>query len=137
MDITSLCTVIPNHEGLLALKYFLTNALTNNLAPKRIFASLNSFSHLTAFRSRVTITNKLTESLWALKWDLVMLIFLSASSNNNCSTNLTAQNRNFTAATSIVAFAQHLAADKSLTISLSGFKVHLGSTRMFYCCFRY
>ena len=46
---------------------FLTSALTNNLAPKRLFASLNSFSHLTAFRYRVTITNKLTESLWALK----------------------------------------------------------------------
>ena len=67
---------------------FLTNAQTKNLAPKPLFASLNSFSRLTAFLSRITITSKLTESLWALKWDLVMLTFLSASSNNNFSTFL-------------------------------------------------
>ena len=38
---------------------FLTNALTNNQAPKRLFPSLYSFSRLTAFLSRVTITSKL------------------------------------------------------------------------------
>ena len=49
----------------------------------------------------------LTESVWALKWDLVMLTFLSVSSNNNFSTNSTALNRNSTAATSTIALAQH------------------------------
>ena len=102
MDITSLYTVIPRpttkdswHSNI-----FLTNALTNNLAPKRLFASLNSFSHLTAFPSRITITSKLTESLWALNgtYNVVMLTFLSASSNNNISTNSTALNRNSTVA---------------------------------------
>ena len=44
--------------------------------------------------------------------------FLSASSNNNFLTNSTAPNRNSTAATSTIALAQHLAADKSLTTSL-------------------
>ena len=48
-------------------------------------------------RSRVTITNKLTESLWALIWDLAMLTFLSASSSNNFSTNLTARKLNYAA----------------------------------------
>ena len=47
-----------------------------------------------------------------------MLTFLSGSSNNNFSTNSTALNRNSTAATSTIALAQHLAADKSLTTSL-------------------
>ena len=90
---------------------FLTNVLSNNLAPKRLFASLNSFSRLTAFRSRYY---KLTESLWALKWDLVMLTFLSASSNTNFSTNSTAPNRNFTGATSMIALVQHLCSRQEL-----------------------
>ena len=41
-----------------------------------------------------------------------MLTFLSALSSNNFSTNLTALNRNSTAATSTTALAQHLAADE-------------------------
>ena len=42
----------------------------------------------------------------------------AASSNNNFSTNSMALNRNSTAATSTIALAQYLAADKSLTTSL-------------------
>ena len=38
MDITSLYTVIPNGEGLLALKHFLINALLRNLNLKHYFA---------------------------------------------------------------------------------------------------
>ena len=41
MDITSLYTVIPNNEGLLALKYFSTNAPSKNPQPTHCFVSLN------------------------------------------------------------------------------------------------
>ena len=41
MDITSLYTVIPNDEGLLALKIFLIYALLRNQARKHYFAWLN------------------------------------------------------------------------------------------------
>ena len=41
MDITSLYTVIPNNEGLLALKYFSTNAPSKNPLPTHCFVWLN------------------------------------------------------------------------------------------------
>ena len=74
-------------------------------------------SVLTRWRER-PIKKKLTESLWALKWDLVMLTFLSASSSNNFLTNLTAPNLNSTATTSMIALAQHHVAVNSFHPSL-------------------
>ena len=41
MDITSLFTVIPNGEGLRALKHFLINALSKNQGRKRYSALIN------------------------------------------------------------------------------------------------
>ena len=63
MDITSLYTVIPNNEGLQALKYFL------NQRP------LNWFPHLTAFHLATTTTSKSTALQWELKWDLATPTF--------------------------------------------------------------
>ena len=63
MDITSLYMLIPNNEGLQALKYFL-NVLLKNQARKPYFVWLNWFSHSTVFHLATATTNKSTVLQW-------------------------------------------------------------------------
>ena len=70
MDITSLYTVIPNNEGLQALKYFFNQHPIKNRARKPYSVLLNWFSHSTVFRLVTTTTNKSTVLKWEPKWDL-------------------------------------------------------------------
>ena len=77
MNITTLWTVIPNDEGLRALKHFFHHSTVKdfNLALKHYTVWPNQYSHLIAFHSVVTITNKLITLPWVLKWDPATPIF--------------------------------------------------------------
>ena len=54
-------------------------------------------------------TNRSTASLWVPKWELATPIFSWVTSKINFASNLMAPNLNFTAATTTIALALHLA----------------------------
>ena len=76
MDITSLYTVIPNAEGLLALKHFFDLRTVKEpssetlLRLAKLVLTLNCFSF-----ARAIILNKLMAWPWVLKWNPATLIF--------------------------------------------------------------
>ena len=118
MDITSLYTVIPNHEGLLALKYFFDQRANKEPSPETLIRLAELVLTLNCFSFSDNYYKQINGVAMGTKMGPSYANLLSASSNNNFSTNLTALNRNSTAATSTTALAQHLAADKNLTTSL-------------------
>ena len=118
MDITSLYTVIPNHEGLLALKYFFDQHANKQPSTETLIRlaelvlTLNCFSFSDNYYKQingVAMGTKMGPSYANLFVGFIEQQFFDKFDGTN---------RNFTAATSTIALAQHLAADKSLTTSL-------------------
>ena len=71
-DITSLYTVIPNNEGLQALKYFFINVLSKNRAWKPYSVKLNWFSHSTREFLQNSCTDFLVASSVGTAWMFTM-----------------------------------------------------------------
>ena len=76
MDITSLYTVIPNDEGLRALKHFFDQRTVKEPSSETLLRLAELVLTLNCFSFIVTTTNKLMAWPWILKWDPATPIFL-------------------------------------------------------------
>ena len=76
MDITSLYTVIPNDEGLRALKHFFDQRIIKEPCSETLLRLAELALTLNRFSFIVTTTNKLMAWPWILKWDPATPIFL-------------------------------------------------------------
>ena len=75
MDITSLYTVIPNGEGLLALKHFFDLRTVKEPSSETLLRLAELVLTLNCFYSLTVIINKSMVWPWAQKWDLATPIF--------------------------------------------------------------
>ena len=75
MDITSLYTVIPNDEGLRALKHFFDQRIIKEPCSETLLRLAELALTLNCFSFIVTTTNKLMAWPWILKWDPATPIF--------------------------------------------------------------
>ena len=75
IDITSLYTVIPNDEGLRALKHFFDQRIVKEPCSETLLRLAELALTLNCFSSIVTTTNKLMAWPWILKWDPATPIF--------------------------------------------------------------
>ena len=69
MDITSLYTVIPNGEGLLALKHFFDLHTVKEPSLETLLRLAELVLTLNVFHSLTVILNKSMVWPWAQKWD--------------------------------------------------------------------
>ena len=83
MDITSLYTVIPNDEGLRALRHFFDQRTVKETSSETLLRLAELALTLNCFSFIVTTTNKLMAWPWILKWDPATPIFLQVLSNTN------------------------------------------------------
>ena len=105
MDITSLYTVIPNEEGLRALKHLLDQRTVKEPSSETLLRLAELAFTVNCFHSVATTTNKLMALSWVLKWDPATQIFSLVLSHTNFLVNTTASNLNSTAATLTTASA--------------------------------
>ena len=144
MDITSLYTVIPNHEGLLALKYFFDQRANKQPSTETFIRLAELVFTLNCFSLSGNNYKQINGVAMGTKmgpcYGNLFVGFIEQ--HLNFPANLTAPNLNLTTAASMIALGQHLVADNSLTISSHrlirfGFEVHLDSFRTHYFFFRY
>ncbi|MBN3318489.1 KV105 protein, partial [Atractosteus spatula] len=82
MDITSLYTIIPHNDGLIALKHTLDKRTVLEPSTHTLVCLAELVLTLNAFSFNNLFTNRLVEFPWAPEWDPAMLIFLSAGWKN-------------------------------------------------------
>ena len=75
MDITSIYTVIPNDEGLRALRHFFDQRTVKEPCSETLLRLAELALTLNCFSFIVTTTNKLMAWPWILKWDPATPIF--------------------------------------------------------------
>ena len=143
MDITSLYTVIPNHEGLSAIKYiFLTNVLTNNLARTEtliclaeLVLTLNCFSFTGNYYKEingVVVDTKMGPSYGNLFVGYIEQQFFEKFESTKPELYRRYIDDCFGATSCSRQELDYFIVSVNSVFS-SGFKLHLGSFRMFYC----
>ena len=106
MDITSLYTVIPNNEGLSALKFYFDQRSTKEPSSETLLRLAELVLTLNCFSFSNNHYQQIMVSPWALKWDPAMPISSWVTLKTNFSTNTTDLNLNYIVATSMTASAQ-------------------------------